>query len=76
MVYISIALGGLLFIALSILLIIWNSTSYKSYSPFIFILAVIFIVFGIMLLSSLIFKQKDISVCAQYLQKGIEVLKV
>jgi hypothetical protein len=81
-VYISIACGGVIFIILSILLIVWNSTyfypnfrSYKSYSPFIFLLSLLFLLFGCMLLSSLCFKTADIDLCSQYLNSGINVLK-
>lgn len=37
-------------------------------------LAAIFLIFGIMLLSSVCFKSTDLNLCGEYLEKGVRVL--
>ena len=39
-----------------------------------FVLAGVFMIFGIMLLSSLCFKSGDLNLCGEYLEKGVRVL--
>ncbi len=82
MVYVAIVLGGLAFIASAVVIIVWNAgyavgyfRHIRSYSWVLFILAAVFIVFGIILLTSVCFKTNDLNLCGEYLEKGVQVLK-
>ena len=68
MVYLSVTLGGLSFVALGVLLTIFGSGQYDNLRIARIIIGALFIMFGIILVLALCLLKKDLKLCALFLK--------